>query len=365
MRFSSGSQRILKSLPEDIVDFFSNDYLGLTRHSGIKSLVIRTLEQSEKFGSGGSRLVSGQSYFYENLEKELSQFYNSTCALLFNSGYHANIGIFSCIAQRKDYIIFDEYIHNSIYNGIRLGLSEKIKFRHNKLQELEEKLCRTKGIKYVVVESLYSMSGELAPLKEMVTICRKYPDTFLIVDEAHSGGIYGTKGEGRVVELGLENEVFARIHAFGKAFGCFGAAVIGSERLKSYLINFAPSFIYTTALPLAVLAHIQAAHRYLLQSFKERKLLWKVVEYFRTSIYREKLERYFSALEGPIQIFSLEREEQLCELEKFVREKGYGVKAILPPTVAKGKSCLRICLHSFNTYEQIDKLISLIKSQLK
>ncbi|WP_195909812.1 aminotransferase class I/II-fold pyridoxal phosphate-dependent enzyme [Bacteroidetes bacterium endosymbiont of Geopemphigus sp.] len=354
----------MECLPEHTIDFLSNDYLGLTRNFKIKSLTIQTLKEWKKFGAGGSRLISGESCFYKNLEKELSQFYNGTSALLFNSGYNANIGIFSCIAQRKDSIIFDEYIHNSIYNGIRLNFSEKLKFKHNDLQELEKKLCKAQGTKYVVVESLYSMSGTLAPLKEIVQLCKNYPETFLIVDEAHSGGIYGPKGEGRVVELGLEDEVFARIYTFGKAFGAFGAAVIGSKELKDYLVNFAPSFIYTTALPLAVLAQIQAAHRHLINSSSERETLWDNFRYFRKSTSREKLEEYIPSLEGPIQVFLLKKEEELRRLEKKLRTNGYGVKAILPPTVAEGKSRLRICLHSFNTPEQIDKLLALIEYHL-
>lgn len=363
-RYKNQNHRILGCLPEDTIDFLSNDYLGLTRNFKIKSLIMQTIKGWKKFGAGGSRLISGESCFYESLEKELSQFYNGTSALLFNSGYNANIGIFSCITQRRDSIIFDEYIHNSIYNGIRLGFSEKLKFKHNDLEDLEKKLCRAQGTKYVVVESLYSMSGTLAPLKEIAQLCKNYPETFLIVDEAHSGGIYGPKGEGRVVELGLEDEIFARIYTFGKAFGAFGAAVIGSEELKDYLVNFAPSFIYTTALPLAVLAQIQAAHRHLTNSSIERKELWDNFRYFRRSLSREKLEEYFPNLEGPIQVFLLKKEEELRRLEKTLRTNGYGVKAILPPTVAEGKSCLRICLHSFNTPEQIDKLLASIRCHL-
>ena len=190
-------------------------------------------------GATGSRLISGNSLFYTEVEKEISTFHNSEEALVFNSGYDANLGFFSSVPQRGDIVLFDEYIHASIRDGIRLSTAKAFKFKHNDLKNLKEQLLKFSSEDnevFVVTEAVFSMDGDSPNLVLLSDICEAY-QAHLIVDEAHAVGVFGTNGEGLVQSLGLENKVFARIITFGKAFGCHGAAIIGASELVRKLIK--------------------------------------------------------------------------------------------------------------------------------
>lgn len=213
----------------------------------------------------GSRLLSGNTAFAEELEKYIAQYHHAEAALLFNSGYNANLGLFSALGRKGDTILYDELIHASVHDGMRLSKAECKPFAHNNTVQLKQLLKETTAPVFVAVKSVYSMDGDFAPLKEIGALCKKY-NASLIVDEAHATGIFGEKGKGLVTELGLENEVFARLITYGKAMGCHGAAVVGSTLLKNYLTNFARSFIYTTAAPLTNLYAIKSAYDLLQQS---------------------------------------------------------------------------------------------------
>ena len=223
---------------DGMVDFYSNDYLGVAKLS---------FETEGLFGSTGSRLISGNSQRTEEIETELAAFFHQSSALLFNSGYDANLGLFSSVPLKGDTVIYDVLVHASIRDGIRMSLANSHSFAHNDIDNLRDKLSRAKGTVYVAVESVYSMDGDQAPLKEILAVCEE-EGAFLIVDEAHSGGVLGDNGEGLTTECGIDDRVFAKIITFGKAFGSHGAVVLGSDDLKTYLINFARSLIYTTAL---------------------------------------------------------------------------------------------------------------------
>ena len=260
----------------NLIDFSSNDYLGFAKSKDVfdlsKNEVSKVASHSLPFnGSTGSRLLTGNSSYAEDLEKFIANYHKAEAGLIFNSGYSANIGLISSVAGKDDVIFYDELSHASIYDGVRLSKAGSFPFRHNDLSHLEERLMFFKASHkkdsscFVIVESVYSMDGDFAPLKEIAFLCDKY-QADLIVDEAHATGIFGEKGEGRVVELGLEEKVFARVHTFGKALGCHGAIVLGSDTLRSYLINYARSFIYTTALPLHSLATIKCVYLFLEKS---------------------------------------------------------------------------------------------------
>ncbi|RZL31360.1 MAG: aminotransferase class I/II-fold pyridoxal phosphate-dependent enzyme, partial [Pedobacter sp.] len=205
------------SLPSD---FSSNDYLGFAQSSTLKNLIKTQTEaiSNIKNGSGGSRLLSGNHSYTEQTEQFIANFHQAPSGLIFNSGYDANVGLLSSIPQRGDTIITDELIHASLIDGARLSYADRFKFKHNDLTDLDQKLRNAKGIIYVVVESVYSMDGDLAPLTEICNLCEKY-NANLIVDEAHATGIFGEKGKGLVVQLKLQSKVFARIVTFGKAIG--------------------------------------------------------------------------------------------------------------------------------------------------
>ncbi len=282
-RIEEGNLRTLTQ-NSSLKDFTSNDYLGFARSEKLGASIEKELDNylGTHHGASGSRLLSGNSKYAEFLENFLEELFNYP-VLIFNSGYNANIGVFSSIPQKQDTLILDEYIHASIIDGARLSGAKKEKFKHNDLENLEEILQKSTGNTFVGIESLYSMDGDFAPLTEMALLCQQY-GAYLIVDEAHSTGIYGPDGKGRVAELGLEPLCFARIYTFGKALGTHGAMVVGSPLLKKYLINFARTFIYTTALPAHSMISILCAWKHRLQDQLEMDKLFQNIKFFEEAI---------------------------------------------------------------------------------
>lgn len=358
-RTQDGNLRQL-TIPDGHIDFLSNDYLGFAT-SGLL-INNRPVENiSRQSGSTGSRLLSGNSIEAEKLEKLVARFHYAEGALLFNSGYDANMGLLSCIASRDTTILYDELCHASLIDGIRLSqCTRKYKFRHNDVPDLEEKLKKynPQGPVIVVVESIYSMDGDMAPLQELVNKCEQY-QAQLIVDEAHATGIFGTKGEGLVCALNLQDKVFARVHTFGKALGCHGAVVVGSNILKQYLVNFARSFIYTTALPLHAIDTIRKAYELLSSASFSHQPLHELISYFRSNVMQSGINGWKDSL-SPIQILVTGNNEQAKLYARTLQEGGIQVKPILHPTVPQGEERLRICLHTFNTRDEIDPLFTIL-----
>jgi 8-amino-7-oxononanoate synthase len=341
------------------VDFCSNDYLGFARSSVLKKLIEEEIQNVNPYqnGSGGSRLLSGNHPYTEKTEQFIANFHHAKTGLIFNSGYDANLGLLSSIPQRGDTIITDELIHASLIDGARLSHAERYKFKHNDLADLEQKLKAAKGLIYVVVESVYSMDGDLAPLQKINDLCKLY-NAHLIVDEAHATGIIGEQGKGLVVKLGLENDVFARIVTFGKAIGTHGATILGSENLRNYLINFARSFIYTTAAPLHNIVAINCAYQLLAKGNETNQIAKKI------SLYNQLINDLNSSItpsQSAIQTILFNNNEKAKNAAKNLQDKGYDVKAILSPTVPEGKERLRICLHTYNTDEEIINLVNHLK----
>ncbi len=338
---------------ENKIDFSSNDYLGFSKLPELQSIPHNQLT----VGSTGSRLVTGNSTIAEETEKIIAEFHNAESALIFNTGYMANVGLFCCIASKGDTIISDEYIHASILDGIRLGFATRFKFKHNDPVDLEKKMKLATGQIFVAIESIYSMDGDEAPLIEINDLCKKY-NALLIVDEAHAIGVFGNKGEGLVCKYNLEKEVYATIYTYGKAVGLHGSSITGSNTLRNYLINHARSFIFATALPPHTYLQIQKAYQLL--PFADRENLFKLIIHFRQSV--EKIPGLkFIKSQSPIQGIIVGHSFQTKALSNKLIENGFFVKAILPPTVPNGTERLRICLHTFNTIEEIDELIHQIQ----
>ncbi|MBL4657043.1 MAG: 8-amino-7-oxononanoate synthase [Flavobacteriales bacterium] len=348
---------ILRSLRtrEGLIDFCSNDYLGFAR-----DIEPGSNDAELALGSTGSRLISGNTGYVEELERFIATYHDSEAGLIFNSGYDANLGLFSSAPQRGDTVLYDELCHASIRDGIRLGYSQSCSFRHNDLASLEKHLSKAGGTIYIAVESVYSMDGDFADLEAIVELAEKY-GAKVIVDEAHATGLFGNKGEGRVVELDLQDRVYARVHTFGKALGRHGAIVLGDEKLRSFLINFARSFIYTTALPNSTLFSIKMAYDKLSKvKFNELKLS-SLVGLFRKEvevIESVKLLESFS----PTQSLICGENELAKRLSESLENHGIDVRPILSPTVKKGTERLRICLHEFNTEEEVLKLVNCLKT---
>jgi len=345
-RQASGAYRMLKP-DNSLVDFCSNDYLGFARSAELKKLIDGELERLDpvKSGSTGSRLLSGNSNYTEETENLIAGLHKCEAALIFNSGYDANLGLFSSLPQRGDTIILDELAHASIIDGARLSFANRYTFKHNNPNSLEEKLKLAKGNCYIGIESVYSMDGDAAPLTAIAELAEKYTAS-LIVDEAHAVGLYGFG----LVNNAIENRVFARVVTFGKALGCHGAIVLGSNLLREYLINFARPFIYTTAAPLHQVISVKMAYLQLQQSASEIEKLKNNIRLFKQNVNKNHL---LINSESAIQCVLLNCNQKAKAMADILQKKGLDVRPILSPTVSAGSERIRICMHSFNTSNEI------------
>jgi 8-amino-7-oxononanoate synthase len=352
----TGTYRTLKP-GNTLVDFCSNDYLGFARSLELKNKIEAEINAAGIIsnGSTGSRLLSGNSVYTEDLEKYIAQLHESEAGLIFNSGYDANLGLFSSLPQRGDTIITDELIHASIIDGARLSYANRFIFRHNDLKSLEDKLKQAKGNCYVAIESVYSMDGDTPPITEILELTEKY-GAHLIVDEAHATGLYQF---GLIDSADLQIRVFARVVTFGKALGCHGAIVLGSNLLKQYLVNFARSFIYTTAASFHQMASVKMAYELLQGSAKEVEHLKNNIRLFKQKIKRNSVYPLIDS-NSSIQCLVLNSNEKAKEVAMHLQKAGLDVRHILSPTVPQGKERIRICLHAFNTENEIDLLTDTI-----
>lgn len=348
-RKKEGTLRSL-SYFEGFTDFFSNDYLGVAREAYPATLS----------GSTGSRLISGTTKEMLSAEAAIAEFFGSESALMFNSGYDANLGFFSSVPHRSDTVIYDELIHASVRDGIRLGSARSYSFRHNDVQNLADRLSREEGTVYVVVESVYSMDGDFAPLTGIADVCRRY-GAWLVVDEAHAVGVFGSGGRGLCHESGIQEYVLARLVTFGKAYGSHGACWLGSADLINYLCNFARSFIYTTALPEIVYVHnakVVSDKRL----NERREMLSVLIAYYQEQV--ADLDRCSKHV-SPIQVVLPGDIARTRELAQRLHQSSIAVKPVYSPTVPTGKERLRICLHAFNTPEEICALAEILRSELQ
>lgn len=340
-----------------LIDFCSNDYLGFARSAVLKQKTDEEIIKSGLLfnGSTGSRLLSGNSAYAENLEHEIAALHKSESGLIFNSGYDANIGLFSSVPQRGDTVIHDELAHASIIDGARLSYASRYVFKHNDLNSLEQKLKHAKGNCYVAIESVYSMDGDTPPIEDIIDVTEKY-NAHLIVDEAHAVGLFSY---GIINRLNLQDRIFARIVTFGKALGCHGAIVLGSDLLKNYLVNFARSFIYTTASPPHQLASVKMAYRLLQESADEAEMLKDNIKLFKQQMNINAAALLIGS-ESAIQCIVFGSNEKAKSAAAYLQKAGLDVRPILSPTVPEGSERIRICLHSFNTEKEIRLLTDTI-----
>lgn len=353
-------------MPKGLIDFSSNDYLGLAQNRTIFKNASNILKKKGVIANGatGSRLLTGNNGLYGELEVVLASFFGSESALVFNSGYDANIGFFSAVPQRTDVVFYDELSHASIRDGIGMGLAQSYKFKHNQLEGLSGQIDRARERKpdsdiYVVTESVFSMDGDTPDLKALVELCIS-KGAYLVVDEAHAVGVFGSRGEGLLHELGLQDKVFARIITFGKAMGCHGAAVLGGDALKGYLVNFARSFIYTTGMPPHSLATILAACEHLSISRGGQMQLRRNINFFKEQLRGHNLAAHFIPSDSAVHCCLVEGNEKVKKWSLQLQDKGFDVKPILSPTVPKGQERLRFCLHSFNTENEIKDVLLIL-----
>ena len=384
-REETNSLRSLKT-HTDLIDFSSNDYLGFAKSEAIFELTHQFLVDKgiKQNGATGSRLLSGNHLLYHKVETFLSEFHQTESATIFNSGYDANVGFFSSVPQRGDVILYDEFIHASIRDGIKLNNAKAFKFLHNDVEDLEKKILNfidkdkifrqaqndkeshseldseSHQTIYVVTESVFSMDGDSPDLEKMSQIIKKHNAIF-IVDEAHAVGIFGA---GLIQKLNLQNDVFARIITFGKAMGCHGAAILGSKQLQQYLVNFARSFIYTTGLSPHSLATILTSYQQLVISSEKEKSqkqkLQQNIHHFLKEVKRLQLNFIPSC--SAIHCCVVSGNENVKSISEKLHQKGFDVKAILSPTVPEGKERLRFCLHSYNSTKEISEVLVILHS---
>ncbi|MBW4361119.1 aminotransferase class I/II-fold pyridoxal phosphate-dependent enzyme [Flavobacterium taihuense] len=356
----------LRLLPKqnDLIDFASNDYIGFSKCEAIFSethqfLLDRGMKSN---GATGSRLLSGNHSLYTETENYIAQFHQSDSALIFNSGYDANVGFFSAVPQKGDLILYDELCHASIRDGIQLSNAKAYKFKHNDFEDLELLIQRNpNSLIYIVTESVFSMDGDCPNMEELAAVSVKY-NCYLVVDEAHALGVFGEKGEGLIQHLLLQDKIFARIMTFGKGLGCHGAVVLGSNELKSYLINFARSFIYTTGLSPHSVATILLGYRHLEKDKNTLESLRENIVFFNQIKKMLYLNPLFVRSKSAIQSVIIPGNEKVKSIAAALQENGFDVKAILSPTVPEGQERLRFCLHSYNTKEDISKVLTLLSS---
>jgi 8-amino-7-oxononanoate synthase len=338
------------------LDLCSNDYLGLARDPRLKRAVLKAVETSEKMGSAGSRLLSGNAPEWEALEAEFANFAGTPAALYFSSGYSANVGLLSSLLRAGDIVFSDRLNHASLIDGIRLSGAEKVIYPHGDLAFLEGALRKyrgARGAKAIVTESLFSMEGDFAPLDRILLLAKDY-GAELVVDEAHATGVHGPQGRGMVAKLGIEKDVLATVHTCGKAFASAGAFVCGGSPLREYLVNHARTFIFSTAMPGYMARQIRAALYLVREADRERAHVEAIALCLREGLAAAGVGCGLSASQiVPVLVGG---NEAALDVAAKLRADGYAARAIRPPTVPAGTARLRLSLTSAITLEEIGRL---------
>ncbi len=343
-----------------LIDFSSNNYLGLLMDKRLKA-ACAAFSFIYGTGSGASRLMSGDLRIHHELEYESANLVGKEDALLFGSGFLANLGIISSFVGREDAVFVDKLAHASIIDACLLSRAKLFRFKHNDLDHLTWLLKRNvKSFRriLIVTESIFSMDGDICPLSELINIKKTF-NAYLMVDEAHSIGVIGEKGCGLSKHLGMERYVDIIMGTYGKSFAGYGAFVATNQKLKSFFINSARSFIFSTALPPSVIGtNLTALYISQKEQWRRKKTL------ANSKILRQMLEKHGIKTIGNKHIVPiLIGDEKLCVKISFkLREKGLFVKAIRHPTVPKGASRLRVSICAYHSYKDIKKLVNAIKN---
>ncbi|HEY3305229.1 MAG TPA: 8-amino-7-oxononanoate synthase [Candidatus Binatia bacterium] len=339
----------------EVLNFSSNNYLGLANHPALKQAA---KEAVDRYGCGAvaSRLISGNMTLHEELEEKLAKLKNTEAALVFNSGFQVNVGIIPTLAGEGDVIFSDELNHASIIDGCRLARAKTIVYPHRDPARLEDALKKAPAAtrKLIITETLFSMDGDEAPLAEIVELAEQY-GALIMVDEAHATGVAGPNGAGVAAKLGLGERIPIQMGTLGKALGGFGAYVAGSRALREFLVNRCRSFIFTTALPPAVLAAAIAAVDLIYQEPQRRLALWHNIRAMREGL--QSLGFSLGSSESQILPLVIGDAEKCMAFSERLLHKGVFAQGIRPPTVPEGTSRLRITLMATHTHEHLHRAI--------
>jgi 8-amino-7-oxononanoate synthase len=339
------------------VNFCSNDYLGLAEHPALRDAVARAALNSSRVGGTGSRLLSGQAEAWGKLEDVFAKFAETEAALFFSSGYAANIGLLSSLVGPDDVVYSDLLNHASLIDGMRLSGARKVVYPHLNLSALDDSLRQDAGAPWrrvIVTESIFSMNGDVAPLKEMAALAEKF-GAAMIVDEAHATGVHGAGGRGLAAQAQILPHVLATIHTCGKALASAGAFVCGPAVLKDHLINHARTFMYSTALPPYFAEQISVALKLASAMDAERQTLQKRAGGLILALNREGFETAGSA--SQIVPVVLGKNEDTLDAAEHLQREGFAVRAIRPPTVPVGRARLRLSLTIRIAEEELARLV--------
>jgi 8-amino-7-oxononanoate synthase len=343
------------------VNFCSNDYLGLAEDPRLKEAVLESVEDAARVGSTGSRLLSGHDPVWNELEEEFASFSGTEAALYFANGYAANLGLLSSLIGRRDLVFSDELNHASLIDGIRLSGARKVIYPHLDLNALELALranetesCR----KLIVTESVFSMDGDVADVKAIEELAERFGAS-LIVDEAHATAVHGPGGAGIVAEAGLTREVLATVHTCGKALASAGAFVCGARVLREFLINHARTLIFSTAMPAHFAGQLRAALNLAKEMNRERESLLGNSRALAESMRTDGWD--LSATASQIIPVIVGSNDDALAAAQFLREQGFAIRAIRPPTVSVGRARLRLSLTARIPLNELQRLRECLK----
>ncbi len=341
---------------KEVLNFCSNNYLGLADDFRLREAAVKSIEQ-EGWGSGASRLVCGNMNAHTQLEQRIARFKGKEACLLFSCGYMANVGIISSLFSREDIIFSDKLNHASIIDGILLSGAQYKRYTHCDMVHLEELLKKYKheGKKCLIVtDSVFSMDGDLAPLKEIVNLANEY-DCMVMIDEAHALGVLGKTGRGLSEQLGVEEEIDITMGTLSKAVGSYGAYCCGAQALVDLLINKARSFIYTTGIPPSVSAASLVGINIIEEDSSLRERLWDNVHYVKKALDQMGWDTLHS--QTPIIPLLIKNSQKAVELSQQLLAKGVLISAIRPPTVPQNTARLRLTVMATHQKKELDYLL--------
>jgi len=342
-----------------VLSFCSNDYLGLANHPDVVNRFKRAADQYG-VGSGSAHLVSGHTKEHHSLEEELADFIGTERALLFSTGYMANLGVVSALCDRHSEIYEDKLNHASLLDAALLSRAKRIRYPHLDINNLEERLLSSESAnKYIVSDGVFSMDGDLAPLNKLIALAEKNNAT-LMIDDAHGVGVLGKKGKGIIEHAGIDTkQVPVLVGTLGKAFGTAGAFVAGSEELIETLIQKSRSYIFTTAMPAAVAAATRESLKIIKEENWRREKLQSLISQFRKGASELGLSLIDSI--SPIQPVIIGSGKKTVSLSEKLLEKNILISAIRPPTVAEGTSRLRVTFSAMHTEKHVEHLLTALR----
>lgn len=355
----SAQGRLIRIESKELINFCSNNYLGLADDPRLKEAAIEAIKNYGT-SSSSSRLICGTLSLHKQLEAKIASFKKSPAALVFNSGYVANLGIISSLADKDSIIFSDRLNHASIVDAIILSRAKLIRYNHNSPGHLEELLNKHIEVenKFIVTDSVFSMDGDLAPLKAITQIADRFKAT-LIIDEAHATGVFGATGAGLAEELGVSNGIDIQMGTLSKGLGSFGAFVCASKGLIDYFINASRPFIYTTSLPPASLASSLKAIEIVEKEPQRRELLWQNINFVREALVDMGFDCGDSG--SAIIPIMLGDNKLTMQFSKKLFERGLFIQGVRPPTVPEGKARLRLTVTASHTRDDLERLIEVMQ----